>query len=677
MRLSTRITLLCAAAVLPSLGIQAWHEVSLRQTRLEEIRAEARRFALQSASEVTRMMEGARNMLTAVGEAHLRGGTYPGCAEGLAALTSRMPRYASIGVSDAHGLVVCSSSGARGPASILDRGYFQAARASLDFEVGAPILVAADGSRPARRVLPLALPFQSEGRLAGVAITSFDTGWLSANLVASGALPEGGSVTVADGDGIIVARFPQPEIFVGTRIPEAFTGLLRGGSPGVLDVVSQDGTPRVLGYVPLDANASGLYISAGFPTAPALAAADLATQRAVMLVLAGLLSAFTAAWLFGRISLRDPVDRLLDVMRRWTAGDHGARSDLIDGWEIGRLAAGFNAMADAVAVREQHLREGEARLRDVLGQMPVAVVLAEIPSGRIVFRNARAEALLPDGGTAEPGAVADPLAEPLRRAISEGLATEGLELPLRRADGSETILSVSAAPVQAAGGGRLAVAAFLDVGARRHAERQRELLTAELRHRVKNALAVVQSMVAQTLAQSTSLEEFRRTFTARLTLLARAQDALFASEDGSVRLEELVAITLAPFGAAARADGPDVALPAKQTLSLAMVLHEMATNAAKHGALRPNAGGHIAVTWSIRGDGTAETVDLAWAECSRLPIVETGRRGFGARLIERCVQHDLRGVAKLQAEPGGITWRISFPRPPAQAAALHERPLLD
>jgi two-component sensor histidine kinase len=661
MRLSTRITLLCAAAVLPSLGIQAWHEVELRQARLEEIRSEARRFALQSASEVNRMIEGARNMLAAVGEAHLRGGTFPGCAEGLAALTARMPRYASIGVSDGEGRVVCSSAGANAPASIAGRGYFQAARTSLEFELGVPIVVPGRNGNPSRRILPVALPFQSEGRFAGVAITSFDSDWLSANLVASGALPEGGSVTVADRNGTIVARFPQPESFVGTRIPENYAGLLRGGTPGVIDVISQDGTARVLGYVPIGANRSGLYVSAGFATAPALAAADRATRRAVLLVLAGLASALAAAWLFGRISLRDPVDRLLDVMRRWVAGDHGARSDITDRWEVGRLASGFNAMADAVALREQHLREGEARLRDVLGQMPIAVVLAEIPSGRVVFRNARAEALLPDD---EPGHAGNgPLAEPLRRAIAEGRATEDLELPLRRADGSETVLSVSAAPVRAAGGVRLAVAAFLDVGARRHAERQRELLTAELRHRVKNALAVVQSMVAQTLAQSANLDEFRRSFTARLTLLAKAQDALFASEDGNVQLESLVEMTLAPFGAAARAQGPPVALPAKQTLSLAMVLHEMATNAAKHGALRPEAGGHIAVTWSLRQAGEGEQVDLVWGEYSDSPVVATGRRGFGERLIERCVQHDLRGHAEAAFDAAGITWRLSFPRP--------------
>lgn len=666
MRLSTRIALVCCAAVLPSIAIQTWHEVALRQARIDEIRAEARRFALQSASEVNRVLEGARNMLAAVGEAHLRGGIYPGCDAGLAALTARMPRYASIGVSDAEGRVLCSSTGAEGTGSIAQRPYFQQARDSAAFTVGA--LMETAEAEP-RRILPLALPLISGSRFAGVAMTSIDTVWLSESLAATGALPPGGSVTVADRGGFIVARRPLAENFIGTRIPAPFIDLVQADEPGVIEVVSQDGTPRILGYVPVGAGAAGLYISAGFPTGPSLEQVNLATRRAVLLVLTGLLSALAAAWLFGRIYLRQPVDRLLETMRRWTAGDHTARSHRGDGGEIGRLTAGFDAMADAVEMREQALREGEARLLDVLGQMPVAVVLAEVPSGREVFRNARARVLLEgpsaSGNPAQdqlPAALPEPLAGPLRAAIQSGATTEGLELPLRRADGHETVLSVSAGPVRAAGGERLAVAAFLDVGERRHAERQRELLTAELRHRVKNALAVVQSMVAQTLAQSGSLDEFRRSFNSRLSLLAKAQDALFASEDGQVAMDTLVKITLAPFGAAIMVRGPDVALPAKQTLSLAMVLHEMATNAAKHGALRAGVAGGIAVTWTLERDA-ADTpwVHLCWAECAGLAITESSRRGFGTRLIERCVAHDLRGQAVCGFDPAGITWRLTFP----------------
>lgn len=664
MRLSTRIIALCAAAVLPALAIQAWHEVALREARIAAVEQEARRFALQSASEVNRLLEGARSLLAAVGEAHLRSGSFPGCSDGLAALRGRMERYLSIGIADAQGNILCSSNGEGPPRSIADRDFFRAAIESGKFEVGR--LSQMQGRAP---FLPIALPILEGGRPVLVAIAAFDSAWLSANLVADGALPPDGSVTVADRDGVIVARHPQPERFIATPIPPAFRHLVGAPAPGVMQVTSQDGTHRILAYLPAEQPPlQGLYISAGYGTAAAFAEIDLATRRAVLMILAGLASALAAAWVFGRLALRDPVDRLLDTMRRWTAGDRGARTEATQGWEVGRLAAGFNAMAEAVQLREERLRQEETRLRAVLDQMPVAVVLAEIPSGRETYRNARAGALLPPQGAC---AMTDPLAEPLRRAITEGVATEGLELPLRRADGTETFLSVSAAAVAAAGGERMAVAAFLDIGARRHAERQQALLTAELRHRVKNALAVVQAVAAQTLAQSETLAEFKQNFSGRLTHLARAQDALFESADGTVELSALVSSTLAPFGEIVRWEGPALPLPAKQTLAMALVLHEMATNAAKHGALRPGAGGGVTIAWRLSEDGQ---VLLDWTETAAAPVAEPTRRGFGGRLIERCVAHDLRGQATREMRPEGLRWHLRFPRP-GPAAAIDAMPI--
>lgn len=664
MRLSSRIIALCAAAVLPALAIQAWHEVALRESRIAGVEQEARRFALQSASEVARLLEGARGMLAAVGEAHLRNGTFPGCSEGLAALNGRMERYGSIGIADSEGNILCSSNGTAPPRSIADRAYFQAALATGQFQVGELVT-----TRDRPPFLPVALPIMEAGVPAIVAIASFDGNWLSANLVVSGALPPAGSVTVADRDGVIVARYPQAERFIGTRIPEAFRHLVHAPESGVIQAMSQDGTHRMLAYLPIDAPPlPGLYLSAGYGTEAAFAEIDRATQRAVLMILAGLVSALVAAWVFGRLALRDPVDRLLDAMRRWTAGDRGARTAATQGWEVGRLAAGFNAMADAVALREELLRQEEARLRAVLDQMPVAVVLAAIPSGRETYRNARARALLPPPSAGDDP---EPLAEPLRRAVAEGQATEGLELPLRRADGSETTLSVSAAPVAAAGGEMMAVAAFLDIGARRHAERQQALLTAELRHRVKNALAVVQAVAAQTLSHSETLDQFRQAFSGRLTHLARAQDALFDSADGAVELSALLAATLAPFGEIVRWQGPSVPLPAKQTLAMALVLHEMATNAAKHGALRPGAGGRVSIQWRLAEDGF---IELEWAEAAEHPVAHPVRRGFGGKLIDRCVAHDLRGQAEREMRREGLVWRLRFPRP-GRPAAIDAEPI--
>jgi two-component sensor histidine kinase len=661
-RLATRIALLCTAAVLPSIGMQAWHEVALRQSRAEELRAEALRFALQSATQIDRILDGAEQLLRAVAVTALHHGADEVCAGELAELRRRIGRYSALGYAAPDGRVLCSSGGTD-LGSTADRPYFQAAVATGRRAVGEYQL----GRTTGLPTLPVALPIGDAGSVSLIAIAAFDLDWLSAELAANVAIPPGGSITVADRNGVILARTPQPGRFVGTRIPDAFLHLLRGEMPGALELQSQDGTRRVLGYVPVAVEPEGIYVSAGFSTDAAYAAMDRSTGRAALLILVSLLSALAAAWLFGRVVLRGPLDRLLGAMRRWGEGDLAARAPASEGWEIGRLAEGFNAMADAVGAREAALAGSEARLRALLEQLPVGVVLAEVPGGHVLFRNARAADLLPE---AEVDSAAG-LMDPLRQAVREGRATEDLELPLRRPDGTETVISVSAAPVEAPGGASLAVAAFLDVGARRHAERQQALLTAELRHRVKNALAVVQAVAAQTLASSTSLEAFKESFGARLRDLARAQDALFAAADGRVQLGWLIRTALAPFAAhAVSAEGPEVALPAKQTLAMALVLHEMATNAAKHGALRPGGSGRLDVAWAFRPAAAGEEVALTWRESrpGEAPAPPATGRGFGARLIDRCVAHDLRGRAAWRVEVGALVWEVAFPAPLPDAA---------
>jgi two-component sensor histidine kinase len=667
LRLTTRIILLCAAAVLPSLAMQAWHELSLRDTRREEVRAEARRFALQSAAELERVVDGAEQLLRAVAITAMHHGDEEPCSAELAELRRTIGRYAGLAYAAPDGRVLCSSAGPQEAGtplrSIADRPYLQRALASGERQLG-EFTVGRGSGQP---TLPVAVPIGEPGAIRVVAIAALDLDWLSANLAGNIALPPGGSVTVADRDGVILARTPLPDRFVGTRIPDTFRHLLAASEPGAIEVLSQDGTSRVLGYVPLRERPQGLYVSAGFSTEAAYAAMGRSAWRAGLLILVSFLSALGAAWLFGRLILRRPLDRLLGIMRRWGEGDLAARAAIRDGWEIGRLAAGFNAMAEAVGAREQALAASEARLRALLDQLPVGIVLAEVPGGRVLFRNARAADLLQDGGETRTTL---PLLDPLQQAVREGRATDDLELPLRRADGSETVISVTAAPVAGLGGQPLAVAAFLDVGARRHAERQQALLTAELRHRVKNALAVVQAVAAQTAAASPSIEVFKTSFSARLRDLARAQDAIFAAADGRVRLDWLVATALAPFAPGqVSLTGPELPLPAKQTLAMALVLHEMATNAAKHGAMRPGAGGRLVVQWELRPGEAGEDLVLAWRETSpgAVPPPPAPGRGFGARLIARCVAHDLRGEAAWQIEGDSLVWRLRLPAPLAES----------
>jgi two-component sensor histidine kinase/CHASE1-domain containing sensor protein len=212
----------------------------------------------------------------------------------------------------------------------------------------------------------------------------------------------------------------------------------------------------------------------------------------------------------------------------------------------------------------------------------------------------------------------------------------------------------------------------LDITARKEWEEHQKLLLAELNHRVKNTLAIVQSIASQTTKHSESLDTFREAFEGRLRALAKAHGLITQSHWKSIDLRSLVHLALAPY-ANERGDnfvleGPGVALRTSSALALSMILHELGTNAAKYGALSVPSGG-IEVRWKLLENGGARSVHLTWRETGGPPVVITGRRGFGSTLIERSVEYDLTGHALLDYRPEGLWCEIIFPLATASASA--------
>ncbi|MCD7108091.1 PAS domain-containing protein [Rhizobium sp. DKSPLA3] len=195
-----------------------------------------------------------------------------------------------------------------------------------------------------------------------------------------------------------------------------------------------------------------------------------------------------------------------------------------------------------------------------------------------------------------------------------------------------------------------------DITAIKDAESQYALLNGELQHRIKNTLAMVSAIASQTLKGEAIVKQ-RDIFNARLHTLAHAHDLLMgeAQEKGSIR--EVIETALAPHRAgAAQFDisGPDLPLSPKQTLSLALAMHELATNAAKYGALS-SPSGKIAIRWDQNANGSAaQAFALRWEEKNGPPVVEPTRSGFGSRLITRVLAADFRGQVKLDYVPGGL-----------------------
>ncbi len=199
--------------------------------------------------------------------------------------------------------------------------------------------------------------------------------------------------------------------------------------------------------------------------------------------------------------------------------------------------------------------------------------------------------------------------------------------------------------------------ADLDAAARRQV-----MLLHELNHRVKNTLATVQGMAAQTLRVEADPKVARDAFLARLLGLAKTHDLLTATAWSGSGVREVVLAEVAPFRDDARPErialeGPHVRLTPNATVALGMAVHELATNAVKYGSLSVP-GGSVRVAWSISAprepDKTGRRLHLTWTEMGGPPVAPPSRRGFGSRLIERGLARELGGTARIDFAREGV-----------------------
>jgi light-regulated signal transduction histidine kinase (bacteriophytochrome) len=190
--------------------------------------------------------------------------------------------------------------------------------------------------------------------------------------------------------------------------------------------------------------------------------------------------------------------------------------------------------------------------------------------------------------------------------------------------------------------------------------RRQETLITELNHRVKNLLALFQSLVAKTGEASPTLEEFVQTLAGRVRSLALAHDQMNGDGISNVPIRALVEAELAPYmsrDSEIILDGPELAFTSQAFAVFALVVHELATNAAKYGALS-RAAGKLTVRWSRTESGA---VRFVWQERGATPISPPGRRGFGSTLVERMIPFELRGEAQVNYPPEGLSALFEIP----------------
>ncbi len=357
MGILARLFLLLAIALVPTATIQIYDELDRRQAQEAELHAEARRLTRLAGMEQDRILEGTRQLLTAI--AQLRPALLQNrdlCAATLGRLATQQQRYAYIALADIDGNILCAST-PRPPRDELtaQQAFIRAAAIGGDFSVG-NAAVTADG----KRFLPLALPVAAEGgKVTEIVLAALSLDWLAASLPAS-LLPPGAILELADRAGTVIAELPQAEgapYQVGDTLPEARRVLMARTVAGTLEGTDPGGGARVFGYKPLDAPpAQGVYVEVGLDRDAALATMDRATARHGMAAIAALLAGCLLAWFGAYYYIRRPTGALVRAARRWREGDWGARVDSGDSRsEFGRLGHAFDQMAEALAQRERQL----------------------------------------------------------------------------------------------------------------------------------------------------------------------------------------------------------------------------------------------------------------------------------------------------------------------------------
>jgi len=182
---------------------------------------------------------------------------------------------------------------------------------------------------------------------------------------------------------------------------------------------------------------------------------------------------------------------------------------------------------------------------------------------------------------------------------------------------------------------------------------------------VKNTLAIVQGIAQQSFKPGTDPIVARRAFEGRLAALSEAHNLLTREYWGPVSMARIIADAVAPHGNGFDLEGPDLPLAPKTAISLALAIHELATNAVKHGALS-SAEGRVSIRWSHDESAEGPRLKLTWAERGGPPVSVPTRRGFGTRMIERGLAAELGGSVKIDFVPSGLICRVDAPLPESE-----------
>ena len=324
------------------------------------------------------------------------------------------------------------------------------------------------------------------------------------------------------------------------------------------------------------------------------------------------------------------------------------------------------------------LRERERRFRELLDALPAAIYTTDA-NGRLTYYNDAAAELWghrPPLGSSEwcgswklfwPDGTPMPHAEcPMAVALKEDRLVRGVEATAERPDGTRVPFIPYPTPLHDESGKLVgAVNMLVDITERKRAEDQQSLLVRELHHRVKNTLATVQAIMVSTARSAETIEDFKTALIGRIASLAKTH-RLLTDEERAVAFSDILHNELAAFddGSEGRItlSGPEVYLSSQLAVSLGMAMHELTTNAAKHGALSVH-GGKVDVTWSVTIEATCRTLNFDWVESGGPTVSPPERQGFGSRLLDFVLPGQIQAKASIDYQPDGVRMHCSVPMP--------------
>ena len=497
-------------------------------------------------------------------------------------------------------------------------------------------------------------PVSRDGRVLGAVTSSFPPRRL-VDVLRRQPLPDGWAATVIDRNNIIVARSVDAERFVGKTAP-LVSGMERTRVPDVYRAISLTGAPVYAAIVRSDEAPWTLALFAPRATVEAPM-----RQAVALLGVGGTLLVGLGAWAALRLGRR--MGGEVEMLAA-SAADGLARPDA-DTPHV-RIAE-VEAVRAALERAGAALRSSEAQFRTLAETVPDLLFVTD-RRGAVTYVNPAFASFagLPAGRLLDDGWQAL-LAEEERAAVlaqwTRSLRAQTphmAEFRLRRHDGAWRSFLCRAVPQRDE---RDKVAGWVgtctDIQHVRDSRERLQVLLREVDHRAKNALAVVQSILRLTPANDPAA--YAKAVEGRIAAMASAHSLLSASQWSGARLEDLIARELAPFRGAVTLEPPPAALAVEpeSTQAVAMVLHELATNAAKHGALS-TPGGRVRIGWTLL-DGPAR-LGLSWEEEGGPPLDRPpAQSGFGTMLMRQIVETQLRGGLSFRWDAGGLRCAIELP----------------